>query len=201
MMGRKNKKLMVFFALVALTGLFALPVFAQTPDLGLNIVGENIALGGGDIRVTIAKILNAGFGFLGVAMLAIVVYSGFLYMTSGGDPQKTAKARKWLTNSVIGLVIILSAFAITNFVLRSLNEAVNRSGGQTTTTGGPLGEIGGSGSVFRVLSVTPQGDHAPDGWPRCSRVNSIFSASLDANLVGENISVKKKVAGAADEAV
>ena len=189
----KNRKLFFsIFGLVAVLAFFAMPVFAQ--DLGLGVVGENIALGGGDIRATIARIINVALGLLGIVMVGIVVYAGFLYMTSAGDPQKTLKARKWIINSIIGLAIILSAYAITFFVVKSLTEATNPSG----TVTGPGGEcvnppcnIGTSGSIFRILSITPAGDHAPNGWPRNSTVKMIFSADVDGSTAGATVRVTK----------
>jgi hypothetical protein len=197
-MSAKIKKIAVFFALTILVGLFALPVFAQVKpalDLGLTPVGENIALGGGDIRVTIARILNIAFGLLGIVMVGIIVYSGFLYMTSGGDPKKTATAKKWIVNAIIGLLIILSAFAITSFVLSRLNEATTGTTGGTGGGGGGGGGIGGSGSIFRIQSITPTGDRAPTGWPRNSTVKAVFNVNVDAATAAQNITVTKVTGG------
>ena len=191
----KRVKYLAVLSLAIIVSLFALPIFAQQPsqgDLGLGVVGQNIALGGGDIRVTIVRILNYAFGFLGIVMVGIVIYAGILYMMSGGDPTKTATARKWIFNAVIGLVIILSAFAITRFVLTSLESAIIPGGVGGPGGPGGGGGIGGSSSVFRVLSVTPNGDRAPTGWPRNSVVKINFTAAIQPDLI-DQISVRKFV--------
>lgn len=198
-MGRsKIKFIFSLLGLAAILAFFAMPVFAQTRpalDLGLDPVGENIALGGGDIRVTIARILNIAFGLLGIVMVGIIIYAGFLYMTSGGDPKKTATAKKWIANAVIGLLIILSAFAITSFVLSRLNEATTGTTSGTSGTGGGGGGIGGSGSIFRIQSITPNGDRAPTGWPRNSTVKAVFNVNVDAATAAQNITVTRVTGG------
>jgi hypothetical protein len=44
-------------------------------------------------------------------------------MTAGGDEKKVAKAKTILITSVVGLVILLSAYAISSFVLDQLITA------------------------------------------------------------------------------
>ncbi|MBI5728241.1 MAG: hypothetical protein HY984_00630, partial [Candidatus Magasanikbacteria bacterium] len=101
-------------------------VFAQSSasdTFGLNPVGQGAGLGGEDLRVTIAKIIRAALAFLGVVAVGIILYGGFVYMTSGGNEDKVGEARKIIVNGTIGLVIILSAFSIAQFILRQLSEA------------------------------------------------------------------------------
>jgi len=110
-------------------------VLAASPDLGLNYpegTGLSNAL---DIRIIIAKIIRVVLGFLGVIALALIIYAGWLWMTSGGEEEKIEQAKKILTNAVIGLIIILSAFAIASFILNKL------------TGGGDLGDKPGGGQT------------------------------------------------------
>jgi hypothetical protein len=62
-------------------------------------------------------------GFLGIVAVVIILIGGFKWMTAGGNEDKTAEARKLITAGIIGLVIILSAFAIAKFVLDQLLSA------------------------------------------------------------------------------
>ncbi|MBU1132638.1 pilin [Patescibacteria group bacterium] len=112
----------------------AVPAFAQDLDLGVDIVGQATGLGGKDtdLRATIGNIIQVALGFLGVVAVVIVLIGGFQYMIAGGSDEKAAKARKWIISGVIGLAIILSAYAITTFVISSLLTA--------TTTGADIGE-------------------------------------------------------------
>ena len=119
----KNKKI-ILISLISLVALFVIvmPVLAVDLDVGIEY-GTGTGLGTQDIRVTIAKIIRAALGLLGILAVAIVVYAGFLWMTSGGVPEKIDTAKKTLLSAAIGLVIILSAYAIASFVINALLEA------------------------------------------------------------------------------
>ena len=66
--------------------------------------------------ITLSNILNTFYFFAGVIAVALIVYAGFLFVTSAGDSGKVAKAKNTITAAVIGLVIIMLAFVITRFV-------------------------------------------------------------------------------------
>lgn len=90
---------------------------------------QNTELAGTDIRLIIARIINVFLGILGIIAVGLILYAGYLWMTAGGDDTKIAAAKKTLINSVIGLVIILSSFAITQFVINRLSEATGTGQG------------------------------------------------------------------------
>lgn len=50
--------------------------------------------------------------FLGALAVVFVIYGGILYITSGGDAEKTKKARDTLLYAIIGVIIIILAIAI-----------------------------------------------------------------------------------------
>jgi hypothetical protein len=81
-------------------------------DSGLNTTGTLIGF--------IANIIRWVLGILGTVFFVIVVMQGYLYMTAGGDSGKTASAVGAIGNAVIGLLIIMGAFLITNFVTSAL---------------------------------------------------------------------------------
>lgn len=112
---------------------FATPVFADT--FGLQPVDQALPLGNQDIRVTIGKIIRAALGLLGVLALGIILYGGYVYMTAGGNEENVARAKQIMINGVIGLAIILSAMAITQFVISKLAEATGSGGGNTGCQG------------------------------------------------------------------
>ncbi|MGE5425503.1 MAG: pilin [Bacillota bacterium] len=128
-MKKRIAKHLLAFALLTL---FALPMvtFAQSGniDVGLNEIeqgfGDN-GLGNVDPRVTVAKLINTAMLFLGIIAVVIILLAGFKWMTSGGNEDKAAEARKLLGAGVIGLVIILSAWGIATFVLDRLIQATN----------------------------------------------------------------------------
>lgn len=91
-------------------------------DLGMDAINDSIKLGGGsgDVQGIAANIINVALSFLGIIAVVIVLIGGFKYMTSGGSEEKTTEARKLIVSGIIGLAIILSAWAITSFVVSRL---------------------------------------------------------------------------------
>ena len=81
--------------------------------------------GGGDIRLTVANIIKYLLGFLGILAVVIILFAGFKWMTAGGNEENVAGAKKMLVAGLIGLVIILSAYAIANFVISQIYGATS----------------------------------------------------------------------------
>lgn len=79
---------------------------------GLNTSGTLISY--------VANIIRWILGILGTVFFVIVVIQGYIYMTAGGDSGKTATAAGAIGNAVVGLLIIMGAFLITNFVTSGL---------------------------------------------------------------------------------
>lgn len=97
--------------------------FFGTSATGDEFAGE-IGLSSGDLTSTIAAIIRVALGFLGVVAVVVILFGGFKWMTSGGNETKVKDAQKLIIAGVIGLVIILSAFAIAQFVIGSITAAV-----------------------------------------------------------------------------
>lgn len=83
---------------------------------GLNTTGTLISY--------VATIIRWTLGLLGTVFFVIIVIQGFLYMTSSGDASKASAAISAITNAVIGLIIIMGAFLITNYVTSALTTGV-----------------------------------------------------------------------------
>src|SRR3989338_10502814 len=77
-------------------------------------------LGSQDLATTIASIIRVALGFLGVLAVAIIIIGGFKWMVAGGDQPKVDKAQKLIIYGVVGLVIVLAAYAIAFFVIESI---------------------------------------------------------------------------------
>lgn len=89
--------------------------------------GFQVADTGADLPSIIGKIISAALGFLGIVLLGYLLFAGFLWMTSGGESEKADQAKKMIQNAIIGLVIIVSAYAISSFVLKALLNATGQS--------------------------------------------------------------------------
>jgi heme O synthase-like polyprenyltransferase len=65
-------------------------------------------------------ILNTVYFWAGIVAVGFIVYGGYLYVLSSGDPGKVRKAKDTLLYSVIGLVVVLVAFVVTRFVINGV---------------------------------------------------------------------------------
>jgi Type IV secretion system pilin len=68
----------------------------------------------------VQNILGVTFGIIGALALLIIVVSGLRYITSAGDPEKTAKARNGIIYSLVGLIVAIAAESIVFFVVGRL---------------------------------------------------------------------------------
>ncbi|HCC23484.1 TPA: hypothetical protein DF272_04915 [Candidatus Falkowbacteria bacterium] len=164
-MRNKNKIVGLLILILVIAGGFLFLtelVQAQAPlDTGLEEVGGQTGLGNEDPRIIIARVLRIFLGFLGVVALAIVLYGGFLYMTSGGAETAVEKAKKWIINGMIGLAIIISAFSITSFVINRLGDATGATNSTEDGTGGTGGDGGNGGTVGFSVGMSPRGANRP----------------------------------------
>jgi Zn-dependent protease with chaperone function len=124
------QKFSKFLLSLAIVAALAIPMvtMAQNNNLfGMNEVstGLNNTLSTADPRVVVGRIINVVLGFLGVIAVGIILLGGFKWMTAGGNEDKVGEAKKLLGAGVIGLVIILSAWAIATFVINQIYSAVN----------------------------------------------------------------------------
>jgi len=91
---------------------------------GKGIYGDGAKPDANTMPIIIGKVIRILLSFVGVILVMIIVYAGFLWMTAGGNEDQVKKAKSWLTNAVVGLVIALSAYAISTFVVTNLGGAV-----------------------------------------------------------------------------
>jgi hypothetical protein len=118
---------------VVATGSLMLPISAvlaandpyQEAQTKVSGIGETAGIAGQeDLTVIIGNIINVVLGFLGILLLVYFLYAGFLWMTSDGKGTGVQRAKDMMKNAVIGLVIIVAAYAISNFVLSQIIENV-----------------------------------------------------------------------------
>ncbi|MDA1060403.1 MAG: PKD domain-containing protein [bacterium] len=89
-----------------------------------------------DFRDFVLLVVNFALGFLGLVAVIIVIYGGTLYVTAGGEEEKTQKGKKAITYAVIGLLIVLGSFAFVNTIIGGA------TGDSDTSSGAP-----GSGTL------------------------------------------------------
>lgn len=94
---------------------------------GYNDLGGDLGLPGDQntdlVDITI-NFVKWALGFLGLVAVIFIIIGGYMYMTSGGNEEKTEKAKQYIKNAVIGLIIVLLSWAIAYFTFNTiLNEA------------------------------------------------------------------------------
>ncbi len=89
-----------------------------------------------DARTYILNVTNFFLGFLGLIAVLVVIYGGVLAVTSMGNPDGMNKGKKAITYAGIGLLIVMSSFALVNTILLAPGgrETAGGAGGVTSTT-------------------------------------------------------------------
>ena len=112
-------------AAAAFIGSTMMPITSHAAkiDTGLGDFQDATQLGEEDLKKTIGEIVKVVLGFLGIIAVLIVLWAGFLWMTATGNEDQITKAKGILVGGLIGLLIVLSAYAITKFVLDEFGQA------------------------------------------------------------------------------
>jgi len=120
----------VLIALLFLVVVPILSVQAQQAELEKTAGAAGIK-GETDLAIIVGKIVGTLLGFLGLIAVVIVIIGGFQWMTSGGNEDKIKSARSLMVNGLIGLVIIVLAYALASFVIARIQDiaASNNGGG------------------------------------------------------------------------
>ncbi|MDP3836645.1 MAG: hypothetical protein Q8Q67_00890 [bacterium] len=140
----KTIKYTVFVFVVALLVLPALVLAQNTTTGGTNYI-DNISgpaaamqttaqLGDTSLSYMIATLIKVILSLLGIIFLVLMIFTGYRWMTASGNEEAVTKAKHTLKTSIIGLIIILAAFAITTFIFRELPMT-----GGSTNNGGVVG--------------------------------------------------------------
>ncbi|MFA5300988.1 MAG: pilin [Lutibacter sp.] len=154
---KKNNKIskIVFFSLFTLSILticlvsykIALAAINPSATNQITVAAPN-ALGGSvfgqDIPAVISLLFNIIISASGAIFIILFLIGGIQYLFASGNEEGTGKAKKLLLDAVIGLIIVLSSWAIGTWVIKSLggsgNGSVNTNGGNngTLVTPGPM---------------------------------------------------------------
>ena len=143
-----------------------------------------IGLGNNDPRLIVVRIIQIALGLLGIIAVVIMMYGGYMWMTANGDEEKVTKAKEVLRNGTIGLLIILSAFALATFIInRLLYSTGARNAGLVDSGQGGVG-LGalGSGIVRSVYPAPGQTDV-----PRNTAIVVSFREAIDPATICDQV--------------
>lgn len=159
------------------------PVLAQV-DPGLENLGQDMPLGNTDPRLVASRIIRIALSFLGIIAVGLILWAGYLWMTSGGDVDKVGRAKKILINAVIGLAIILSAWGIVTFIIGRL---IDITGAGDTTNPGTGGGVGG-GALGNGIIQSHYPDRDATDIPRNTKIIVTFKEAMDVSTIMDETS-------------
>lgn len=109
--------------------LFSIITVFSTPQLvladesyGLDATADQVSAFKGQtiqddfIQTKAGQIIGVLLSFVGVLFLILMIYAGLTWMTAQGNSQQVDKAKDLLINSVVGIIIVFSAYALTAFI-------------------------------------------------------------------------------------
>lgn len=92
----------------------AVSIVGSDPNNSAGDIKNVPKLSGGDVLM---NALNLTYFIAGVVAVIVIIVGGITYATSGGNSGSVGKAKNMILYSVVGLIVIIVAFAITNFVI------------------------------------------------------------------------------------
>jgi len=123
-----TKKTKILFLLIIGLTIFTLTF---TPVLAVDLTGKLGTLGTAagytqaepNLAATIGTIIRAFLALLGVIFMTYIIYGGYSWMTAKGNDEQITKAKAIIKGSLIGIIIVFAAYAISAFVIARLTTA------------------------------------------------------------------------------
>ena len=73
-----------------------------------------------NVEFYMSQIITIILSVLGVVFLILIIYAGITWMTAAGNEEKAKKAKELIIEAIIGLIIVLAAYAISYFIINRL---------------------------------------------------------------------------------
>lgn len=119
------------FLILAVPALAANPAPAKVGPAGDDLVNflDETAIKGGlttqaagdsDVMTIIAGIINTVLSLTGIIFFVQIFYHGFRWMTGGGSDEIIKESKSGIKQSIIGIVIVFSAFVGSNFIINRI---------------------------------------------------------------------------------
>jgi type IV secretion system pilin len=70
-----------------------------------------------DPNAVVSGILTAVYAWAGIICVLIIIIAGYLYVTANANAQRIKRAKDAILYAIVGLVVIMMAFVITQFVI------------------------------------------------------------------------------------
>lgn len=87
-----------------------------------------------NVEPIIGTLISVALSFLGVIFLILMIYGGYMWMSAAGNEEKAKKARALIQAAIIGLIVVVGAYAITVFVMARISKDLIPGSGSTAGT-------------------------------------------------------------------
>ncbi len=91
----------------------------------LNNFGIGAGYGGASLTDVVGRIIKIVLSLLGLVAVVLIVVGGFQWMASGGNEEKIKGAKKLMSAALVGLIIIILAYAVATFIVSNLTNVTN----------------------------------------------------------------------------
>lgn len=136
----KQISILILLVLILMIPFF---VFAAEEPPTMKDVLKDIGVAGGyrttgvdetTVSAIAGTVVNIFLSILGIIFVVLMLYGGYLWMTARGKEEQMEKAKELIRDAIIGLIIIVAAYAIASFIFSYLGRE---------TLEGPRGPGGG----------------------------------------------------------
>ena len=77
----------------------------------------------GDIRMYLAGLVQVALTLVGIILFVLIFYSGFMWLTAGGNEEQIKKARSRMIGALIGFIIVVVSLGITRLIVSWISAA------------------------------------------------------------------------------
>lgn len=186
-----------FLALVLVIGLATGLSLVLTPapqvhaasTFSVESIGGSIGLGSADLKTTVINILKWVLGALTLVALVYLIYGGFLWLTAAGDERRIEKAKQVILQALIGMVIVLLAWAIVIFVAGGISNILGQSSGGNNGPPCTANCLPSGNSTLDITAITSCAEppNFADNVPRSSNISLTFNRDLDIQSVKDAV--------------
>jgi hypothetical protein len=136
---RENRKYIYTFVAFFFAIIFVLPAIVHCADPASTKYGLDVTAGASgllekspkDVPTIVGNVLGTVLSMISVVFFALMIYGGFTWMVSRGSSEEATKALNTVFAAIIGIIIVMAAYAITTFVFKSVG---NESSATTPNT-------------------------------------------------------------------
>lgn len=128
--------------------------------------GQGVALSGNFGGVT-GTVVAMALSLVGTIFFVLMIYGGFVWIKSAGREDEITRAKKIVITAIVGLAVVLSSYAITNFVLNRL-AGQPATGGNSNSCADLKGNCAGVTACTSDVGVAVEGTDCPENKVCCT---------------------------------